>query len=211
MNKDFRERVFLPALLPLLLIAGFFIFSFGLSRVLLAVPDTTATFIALVVAGYLLVVAGLVAARPHIPARALGVGLIIGLVGVGAAGAVGAAAGMREIPHEEEEAAGGEEGAEGEEGAAEAPEGALVFVAIDIDFQEAPETAEAGELTFFLDNQGGIIHDVTIEEEGDETVVEAQGGETDEGTIDLDAGTYTYYCSVAGHREAGMEGTLEVQ
>lgn len=206
MNKDFRERVFLPVLLPLLLIAGFFIFSFGLSRVLLAVPDTTATFIALVVAGYVLVVAGLVAARPHIPARALGVGLVIGLVGVGAAGAVGAAAGMRELPHEEEEGGGEEEGL-----AAEAPEGALVFVAIDIDFEEAPTSAEAGEQTIFLANEGAAPHDVTIEEAGDETVAEAEGGETDEGTIDLDAGTYTYYCSVAGHREAGMEGTLEVQ
>lgn len=207
MNKDLRERAFLPVLLPLLLIAGFFVFSFGLSRVLLAVPATTATFIALVVAGYLLAVAGMVAARPHIPARALAVGLVVGLVGVGAAGAVGAAAGMREI-HHEEEAGGGEE----EQGlAAEAPEGALVFVAVDVDFEQAPETAEAGELTFFLANEGATLHDVTIEEEGDEVVVEAEGGQTDEGSMELTAGSYTYYCSVPGHREAGMEGTLEVQ
>jgi uncharacterized cupredoxin-like copper-binding protein len=29
--------------------------------------------------------------------------------------------------------------------------------------------------------------------------------------LTLKAGTYTYYCSVPGHRAAGMQGTLTVQ
>lgn len=210
MNQDFRERAFLPVMLPLVLIAGFFAFAFSLSRVLLAVPELSSVFIALLVAAYVLIVAALVAARPHLPPRALSLGLVIGMVGVVAAGAVGAAAGVRPVHEEEEEAAAGE-GEEGEEGGAEFGEDALVFVAVDIDFEDAPDTAEAGTVTVGLDNQGGAPHDVTFEEAGDETVAEANGGETDEGEIDLDPGTYTYYCSVGNHREAGMEGTLEVQ
>jgi plastocyanin len=29
-------------------------------------------------------------------------------------------------------------------------------------------------------------------------------------TIKLKPGTYTFYCSVPGHRQAGMEGTLKI-
>lgn len=208
MNQDFRARVFLPLMLPLAVLAGFGLFAFSLSRVLLAVSEAEAVFIALLVAAYVLVLASMMAARPHVSPRALGIALVIAMVGVTGAGLAGAAAGIRPIEHHDEEE---DEVAEDDDAAAEAPEGALVFVAVDIDYSEAPDSAEAGELTFFLDNQGGIFHDVAIEEEGDVVVVEADGGETDTGTIELDAGTYTYYCTVSGHRAAGMEGTLEVQ
>lgn len=76
-------------------------------------------------------------------------------------------------------------------------------------FEPEELEAEAGSIDVALTSEGSLVHDVVIEEAGNTKVVEARGG-TQVGSIDLDAGTYTFYCSVAGHRTAGMEGTLTV-
>lgn len=99
-----------------------------------------------------------------------------------------------------------EEGETGEGGGGET----FTFVAVDIDWQDAPSELPAGEVALELDNQGNIFHDLTVEELGDEIVAEAEGGETDTGSVELEAGEYTFYCSVPGHRESGMETTVTV-
>ena len=35
-------------------------------------------------------------------------------------------------------------------------------------------------------------------------------GAKDTATFDLQAGTYTYFCDIAGHRGAGMEGNASI-
>ena len=89
--------------------------------------------------------------------------------------------------------------------------GDATWVAVDIAFESAPETLPAGENPITLVNNGTAVHDVTFEELGDETIASANGGETAEGNATLEAGEITYYCSIPGHREAGMEGTLTVE
>lgn len=55
-----------------------------------------------------------------------------------------------------------------------------------------------------------ILHDFVVE--GGDFHLAAEGGETATGALTIDEpGTYTVYCSVAGHREAGMETTLVVE
>lgn len=72
-------------------------------------------------------------------------------------------------------------------------------------------SAEAGTIEIALENEGAVLHNVVVEEAGDTKVAEAEAGSSDTGTIDLDAGSYTLYCDVEGHREAGMEATLQVE
>ncbi|WP_165492113.1 plastocyanin/azurin family copper-binding protein [Egibacter rhizosphaerae] len=86
------------------------------------------------------------------------------------------------------------------------------FVADDNFYEDLPDSVSAGTVEFVMDNQGAAEHDMVIEELGDEEVVElTPGGETASGTVELEPGEYTLYCSVPGHREAGMEATITVE
>ena len=80
-------------------------------------------------------------------------------------------------------------------------------------YEPAELSAKAGTVTVNFDNPAALAHDVVIEDESGNEV-----GKTDlitqssaETTVDLAAGTYTYYCDVPGHREGGMEGKLTVK
>ncbi len=71
-------------------------------------------------------------------------------------------------------------------------------------------TVAAGEDITIVLTADDILHDCTLEDA--EGHVAADAGETASGGMRIDEpGTYTYYCSVEGHREAGMEGTLVVE
>jgi plastocyanin len=122
----------------------------------------------------------------------------------------------------ESEAGGEEAGAEAGEGGAEA-EGGTAGTSAAISFEANPEgqlafeekeaTAEAGEDTIDFTNQSSVPHNVTIEDSSGkeigatETVTEGNAAKS----VDLEPGTYTFFCSVPGHREAGMEGKLVVK
>ena len=70
-------------------------------------------------------------------------------------------------------------------------------------------SAPAGDLKIEMPNKSGTPHDIVIDGKGKGEVV--QNGGTSEFEAKFDAGTYTYYCSVPGHRPAGMEGKLTVR
>ena len=72
-------------------------------------------------------------------------------------------------------------------------------------------SAKAGTVTIDMANMSPVEHNVTIAEGG--KVLGATPtftGGTKTLTVKLKPGTYTFYCSVPGHRQAGMEGTLTV-
>lgn len=84
--------------------------------------------------------------------------------------------------------------------------------ASEFTFDPPDLTATTGELEIALENTGDIEHNFAIEGvQGDEPIVEdVPGGASGRGTVSLEPGEYTFYCSVPGHRENGMEGTLTV-
>ncbi len=70
-------------------------------------------------------------------------------------------------------------------------------------------SVDAGEVTIELACGDAVGHNVVLET-GEELVAECDPGASDTGTVELEPGEYTFYCSVPGHRQAGMEGTLAV-
>jgi plastocyanin len=68
--------------------------------------------------------------------------------------------------------------------------------------------AKPGSITLEMPNKSGVQHDITIDGKGKGQVV-TDG--TSSFTADFTAGSYTFYCSVPGHREGGMEGKLTVK
>jgi plastocyanin len=72
-------------------------------------------------------------------------------------------------------------------------------------------TAPAGPVTIELDNPSPVAHDVEIEGNGVEEKSDLVTDGTASVTADLKAGEYRYYCTVPGHADAGMDGTLTVE
>jgi plastocyanin len=81
-------------------------------------------------------------------------------------------------------------------------------------FDHKTLTAKAGTVTITMGNPSGDSqpHAIAVEGNGVAKAGEVvQPGGTSKVSLDLKPGTYTFYCPVAGHRQAGMEGTLTVR
>ena len=134
-----------------------------------------------------------------------------------------------EVEHLEEEPVeeAGEDANVGEEdespeptagGGAKAPAGGpggtlqLAASETEIAYDTTELASKPGEVTIDFTNPAALEHDVAIEKAGEviaksETIAE---GETSV-SADLAPGEYTFLCTVPGHAEAGMEGTLSIK
>jgi plastocyanin len=87
----------------------------------------------------------------------------------------------------------------------------LNVVAKEFAFTFSPAQAHAGPITFAVANDGAAVHDFRIEGNGvDERTTRLEAGQRDSFTVDLQPGTYRYVCTVGGHDQLGMQGTLTV-
>ncbi|CAN5122816.1 hypothetical protein BH20ACT8_BH20ACT8_17260 [soil metagenome] len=86
----------------------------------------------------------------------------------------------------------------------------LTVAASSFRFDPAALSVDAGQPVNIALTSSDVLHDLNVE--GDGFHLLAAAGETATGGLTIDEpGTYTVYCSVAGHREAGMEATLVVE
>jgi mono/diheme cytochrome c family protein len=82
------------------------------------------------------------------------------------------------------------------------PTGALAFAS-------TKATAPAGSLEFVMGNESSVQHNIALEG-GTEGPVVGKGG-TSRFKETVKAGEYVYVCTVPGHAEGGMKGTLTVK
>jgi plastocyanin len=126
-----------------------------------------------------------------------------------------AAAGEAAKPGEEQSAAPGKSSAEPKGTAASGPGGTIQLAAdaTDLAYDTTSLSSKPGKVTIDFTNPSALEHDVAIEAEGKELAGSEliANGATTSASAELAPGTYTFYCTVPGHREAGMEGTLTVK
>lgn len=86
------------------------------------------------------------------------------------------------------------------------PDGALAYTETELE-------ADAGTLEITFDNPSSTSHDVRIESPDGEDIggTEVISGSSTTASVDVEPGSYTFFCSVDGHAAAGMEGTLTVK
>jgi plastocyanin len=109
-----------------------------------------------------------------------------------------------------ESAGGGSSGGSGGESVVkiEAAEGSTLA------YMQKEVKAKAGQVSIEFTNPQSLSHDVAVESSSGEEVGATElvaSGKAVTTISDLKPGKYTFYCTVPGHREAGMEGTLTVE
>jgi plastocyanin len=83
----------------------------------------------------------------------------------------------------------------------------------DFAIDPANPTVQAGTVTFEVTNDGAAPHNLEVEGQGVEAVLDQDLAAGESGTleVDLEPGTYEWYCPVGDHAAQGMEGELTVE
>ncbi|MCB0870873.1 MAG: cupredoxin domain-containing protein [Solirubrobacterales bacterium] len=86
------------------------------------------------------------------------------------------------------------------------PSGALAYDTTEL-------SAKPGKVTLDFTNESPVGHDAVFEDaDGNEVgATDVITGQSTTTEFEVDAGEYTFYCSLPGHEEAGMKGTLTVK
>jgi plastocyanin len=200
--KEFRDRVLIPTLVPLAAVAVIAVIVLNVSRVLIALEErsgpNTVTALATILSSSILFGFAWFASRGGESSTSSLTLLSVGGLLVLVAGYFGA-----EAIHETEV----EERAHAAE---ETVTPDLRLEAFDIGWRQTELKIGPGKVAIEVVNTGAIAHTFLFEGLTGPKLSMATGGSTDIGQYDVTPGTYTYFCDIPGHRQAGMEGKLIV-
>jgi plastocyanin len=198
-KPDTRDRLLLPLLLPLGILAAVALALWGFSRILLGVHGTPATAVALIVAATIVTVSALAAGRPQV--RGSTIAAVLG----GVAGMAMLAGGIAIAVVSEEEG----------EGPGPGPAATIQLVAANILFEQTALSVPAGQpFTIAFDNRdAGVQHNVQIFDTPDFSGTPLFDGELVTGPAQVDyqvpalaPGTYPFRCVV---HPATMTGEIQ--
>ena len=192
-----RDRLLLPIALPLLSMLAVFLYVVNLSRVFLASGENTSVLVGTIVTVAILAGGAAISASPRLRSSTL-VMVLAGFI------VVILSAGLLSLgPSEEKKAAGG-----GFKQPAGPPVATLEVDALpSLSFQAKEFSVPAGVIQINYNDLGGT-HTLTFSDpklSGFQLAV-PQGPKT--GKVDLKPGTYTIFCTIPGHRAAGMQATV---
>ena len=195
------ERYLVPVVLPVAIVVGLVMFVINISRIFLAGHGEVPVVVGTLITATILIGAAILSAAPR--ARSSSIALVT-------AGFVGSIvlAGWLSLGHAEPEGEGGEElAAEG--GFAEE----LTFSTEGVRFVPSEANAPTGIVRITMTSGSGthtlVFADAATLFPGIETPAT---GDTDFARAFFgEPGDYDFYCTVPGHREAGMEGVVTVE
>jgi plastocyanin len=202
-SEALRTRVLLPLLLPIVSAAAIFFYVVNLSRALLAGGEWGSLVIASILVLSILGVVAWISAHPDLRTSTLAVMVAILFLFIGATGLT--TIGSAEDKSAEASGPAFQEPTGDPVGTTEVvAEANLSFNAKNFD-----TAAGVNQIDYVL---GGGTHTlVFVEKEftGFELEV-SPSKQKDSGKVELESGTYTIYCTLPGHRAAGMEATITV-
>ncbi len=183
---------------------------------LLAAQEITAFHvIGALLALWALVLTALGVSRHDFPGKGSGQKIVMAISGLLVAGTIGAA-----IVSAKDAPKGGQEAGKSTAAAPPAPAagGPVKNLMLSADptgqlrFDKNTLAASPGNVRITMRNASPVQHNVSLQGPGiDQHGPTIGKGGASEVQATLKAGTYTYYCSVPGHRQAGMQGTLTIK
>lgn len=198
-GSNVRERLVVPIAVPAVVVLVVAFFAINVSRVFLATAGAVAVGVAVALMVGIMAMAAYLSANERLRSSTLSVMAVAAVVVVLSAGLT---------------TLGASEG-EGEEGAnidALPADSAITVEAGNFFLTPMPDIGPPGVIEFDYVNTEAGTHTLLIEEDPSFSGLQIDGPDaTDVGKAQLEAGTYTLFCDIPGHRQQGMETTITIE